>query len=431
MADTDRDEAETHRYPNVVRFVRETPWAILESKLQEISEIIRLRANGVELTDEEIQARVGAGPARRQSYVTDGQIAVIPVYGAIVPRADLMSQISGGTSVQGLQASLRDAVGNPDIKGILLDIDSPGGSVDMIAELAQEIRNARKQKPVVAVANTMAASAAYWLGSQASSLSVTPSGSVGSIGVIAMHDDVSAMNEKLGVKTTTITAGKYKGELSPYAPLTEEARASAQDRVDKFYGMFTQDVAYGRGVPVGTVKSDFGQGRMLLAKDALTAGMVDQIETYDQALTRLSSGTVQKGGRPRAEGFEDGAWALDEPPDDDESPPGDDTDTEDLEAADSGLSFALTYAEQADALHANAKALLERTTSLAEVKRGALTGAKRDRLTACTEALRETVTRFDGVLAATSPSNHADDEARRSRDLDLLRVRLNLRGGDR
>lgn len=409
MPDTDRHDAEAQKYPNVVRFVRETPWAILESKLQDITEIVAMRAAGRPFTEEEIEARIGAGPARKQAYMTDGQVAVIPIYGVITPRADLMSQMSGGTSIQGLQNAVRAAVADPKVTGILFEIDSPGGAVEMLTEMSAEIRAARKQKPVLAVANTMAGSAAYWLGSQASSFSVTPSGSVGSVGVIAMHDDISALQEKMGIKTTVITAGKYKGEFSSVAPLSDEARARAQESVDKAYAMFVQDVARGRGAPVETVRADYGQGRMMLAKDALAAGMVDQIETYDQALARLESGKVTPSrglaamNRAEALVLEDGAWALDDEPPPDEP----ETDT-DVEAAESGLFYAHSWAEEAETLLAGADALLQRTTSLAEVKRGALTGAKRDRLTACTEALRETTTALTGLLAATSPSKQAD-----------------------
>lgn len=393
MTQTNRQRAEGNRYPNIVRFVRETPWAILETTLRAIQETLAVYASGRELTEEEIQARIGSGPARRDSYVTAGNVAVIPIYGVITPRADVFSEMSGGTSTDRLRESIAAAANDPEITSILLDVDSPGGSVSMLQETAAAIRDARKAKPVVAVANSMAASAAYHLASQASEFLVTPSGSVGSIGVIAAHDDVSALQEKLGVKTTLVTAGKNKAELSPFKPLTDDAKAQIQKIVDTHYAAMTQDIARGRRVSVDTVRSEqFGQGRMLLAKDAVAAGLVDGVATFDATLTRLQ----------RTAGSASGPTALgDDPP-----PEAAETEETPDEAALSGLSFA----DEADALRASADAIVDRVTSLAEVRRGALTGAKRDRLTACTGALRESVTALEGVLTDTDPHKQRAEE---------------------
>jgi ClpP class serine protease len=128
-----------------------------------------------------------------------------------------MSEMSGGTSVQRFKQSLEAALADDKVTSIMLDIDSPGGSTDLIPEMAAQIRQARKQKPIVAMANTAAASAAYWLGSQASEFVVSPSGKVGSIGVFAAHTDVSEAEAKAGVKTTLISAGKFKTEMSPFS----------------------------------------------------------------------------------------------------------------------------------------------------------------------------------------------------------------------
>jgi signal peptide peptidase SppA len=190
----------------------------------------------------------------------------------IVPHADAMTEISGGASVDGFLTAFRAALADPDVAHIVLDIDSPGGAVDLIPEAAAEIRAGRARKPVTAIANTDAASAAYWLASQASELVVTPSGKVGSIGVFAAHDDISAAQEKLGVKTTLISAGDHKTEESPFEPLTQEARDAIQARVDGYYRMFVADVAKGRGVDVGAVEASYGQGRMLLGRRRFAGG---------------------------------------------------------------------------------------------------------------------------------------------------------------
>jgi signal peptide peptidase SppA len=181
---------------------------------------------------------------------------------------------------------------NEDVGAIVFDMDSPGGSVDGIPELAAEIRAARGEKPIVAIANAMMASAAYWLGSAADSISVSPSGAAGNIGVLAMHQDKSAAYEAEGVKTTMVKAGKFKGEGNEFEPLSPEAMAAVQSDVDYYYGLFTSDVAAGRSRPDQRVTSSdvangYGEGRLLVAKRAIAANVADRIETLDQLVSRL------------------------------------------------------------------------------------------------------------------------------------------------
>ncbi|MDQ3671591.1 MAG: S49 family peptidase [Actinomycetota bacterium] len=380
------------RYPHVLKAVTEAPWAIDPPVLATIRELVVLRASGQRFTEEEIHARIGAGPARRELQMA-GSIAVIPIHGVLTPRADLFTAMSGGTSVQRLQATIADAVSDKKVSAIVFDVSSPGGMIDLIPELASEIRAARGKKPIVAVSNTKAASAAYWLASQADEIVASPSAMQGSIGVFAAHEDISGMEEKLGIKTTLVSAGKFKTEGNPFEPLSDEAKAAIQKRIDEMYGMFTLDVAKGRRVPVSDVRSGFGEGRMLTAKDALKAGMIDGIETLQSVVDRLANGGAKVPEPPEPEGIEE---ILDDPESSAVS-----------EAARSGLSFA----DETAALHDRARALVDRTTSLAEVERGHLTVAKRERLTACTGALRETVAALDQVLAATDPDKQRDQAA--------------------
>lgn len=279
-------------YRNIMRAVLETPWAIEESYLAVIVEVLSLRLTGERFSDEELQARVGNGSKRTPgSSVNGGATAVIPIMGTIMPRADSFANLSqAGTSMQAFQRELAAAVKDPDVANILLEIDSPGGQVDLVPEAAADIRAARQSKPIVAIANTKAASAAYYLGSQATEFVVTPSGQVGSIGVFAAHDDLSKALEMQGVSTTLISAGKYKTETSSLGPLTDEARAAVQERVDAIYQQFTSDVAKGRRVPVDSVRNGFGEGRMMNAKMALREGMVDAIETLDATVARMAKG---------------------------------------------------------------------------------------------------------------------------------------------
>jgi signal peptide peptidase SppA len=180
------------------------------------------------------------------------------------------------------------AVNDARIGAIVFDVNSPGGSVTGVDELSKMIYDARGSKPIVAVANHLMASAAYWIGTAADELVVTPSGEVGSIGVFAAHQDVSAAMEKEGVKTTLISAGKYKTEGNPFEPLTDEAHASIQARVDDYYSMFTKAVARNRGVNVADVRGGFGEGRVVGAQQAVSLGMADRVATLDDVISGLT-----------------------------------------------------------------------------------------------------------------------------------------------
>jgi signal peptide peptidase SppA len=276
------------QFKRIARAVLGEPWAILESKYNEIVELVDMRANGTILTDEQIRARIGGEPPPRAVPRTDGAVAVIPVYGVVAQRMGLMTQYSGGTSTEAIAAAVKQAVGDPNIAAIVLDVDSPGGAVAGVTELAAVLLKARQAgKPIVAVANSLAASAAYWFPSAAHEFVATPSAQVGAIGVITAHEDISKALEQQGLTVTLITAGKYKADDNPYGPLTVEARAAIQKRIDQVYAQFVRDVAAGRGVDEKTVREGFGLGRVVSAKDALAEGMIDRIDTLEGTIARL------------------------------------------------------------------------------------------------------------------------------------------------
>jgi signal peptide peptidase SppA len=202
----------------------------------------------------------------------------------------MMDDISGGgsASTDRIAKDIRSAMSDPAVSAILLDVDSPGGTVFGVAELAKEIFGMRGQKPVVAIANSLAASAAYWIASAASEFHVTPSGEAGSIGVFAEHTDISKWLENEGIKPTLIQAGDFKTEGNQYAPLTDEATAYIQSRVNDYYGMFVKAVAKYRGVSETKVQRDFGQGRVFGADQAVACGMADKVSTFDQVLAKLT-----------------------------------------------------------------------------------------------------------------------------------------------
>lgn len=299
----------TRRYPQITKAVYERPWALQPAMLAVIEEIVRLRAAGTPLSDEEIEARVGAarngpraGAARAQG------VAVIPVYGVISQRMNLMQAMSGGTSVEGLTEAFRSAMADPDIGAIVFDVDSPGGSVDGITELASEIRAARGTKPMAAVANTTMASAAYWLGAQADEVVAGPSSIVGSIGIIAAHLDQSAADEMAGEKVTIITAGDGKATGNPHIPLDDEGRAELQGLADDYYGLFVADVRKARAVTAKTVSQGW-KASVFTAEKARDAGLVDRVDTLDATVRRL---VVQANRSPAARAASGGLLAPQE-----------------------------------------------------------------------------------------------------------------------
>lgn len=286
---------------NVLSAATATPWAILPEKLKEIRAVLANRTDGVELTADEIQARMGARRSEAQGGGLVGSVAVLPLSGSIFPKANMMTEMSGATSLQSWLARFNAAVDNPDISAIVLDVDSPGGVTSGVMEAADAIYAARSRKPIVAVANTLMASAAYWLAAQAEEVVASPSADVGSVGVYAMHMDASKKMVNDGVSATVIKAGKYKAEGNPFEPLSEDARDYMQSRVDETYEAFVGALARARGLTNAQVKAQFGEGRVMSASRALAAGMVDRVATLDDVIAGLSNGARPRPASRRAE----------------------------------------------------------------------------------------------------------------------------------
>lgn len=281
------------KYHHVRSQILNTPWAILPEKLADIMSFINAKCRGENISADQI-AEIKAARGRESHSRLQGTIAVVPVIGSIHHRANMFTETSGGTSAQNLGAKIDALAYDESISAIVLEVDSPGGSVFGVPEVASKIYNARSKKPIVASVAGLAASAAYWLGTAASEMVASPSSQVGSIGVFLAHEDISEMDKKVGIKTTLIKAGKYKTEGNPYEPLSDEAKANMQKMVDEYYELFVEAVARHRGVSISQVKNGFGEGRVVSAKEGLALGMIDRIETLDETLERLSVKTGAK-----------------------------------------------------------------------------------------------------------------------------------------
>lgn len=239
-------------------------------------------------------------PARKDA----GDVAVISLNGYISQKPSMMSLLFGGTSSEWFASMVQAAMADPAIGAVVMAIDSPGGDVFGIPEAAAAIRAARGKKPMTSVAHPLAASAAYYLASQADEVVMTPSALVGSIGVKSVHIDESKALDQAGLNVTEFAYGEHKLDGSSARPLSEEARAAWQARMDYYGKLFESDVAKGRRVSVETVRAKYGQGALFTAKDALAAGLVDRIATMDDVLGSLAQGQRRMGARAEVDPLE-------------------------------------------------------------------------------------------------------------------------------
>lgn len=278
----------------VSAMVYSRPWFIIREQLDTISDIVQFHADGGRLSPEDIQARLelaagSSGP--RRGGRTVGSVQIIPIYGTIFPKANLMTDYSGGATCDGIRAAFRAAMDDETVGSILFDVDSPGGYVDGIDELTAEIRAARgKGKAIVASACYTMASAAYYVASAADEIVASPSSMVGWIGTVLVHQEFSKMDEMDGVTTTIFRNPPRKYEGNSLEPLTAEAGAEFQRLVDEHSSMFVSAVAKGRGVSTAVVKADYGQGTGMTASRAKAAGLVDRVEDMETTIRRLATG---------------------------------------------------------------------------------------------------------------------------------------------
>lgn len=275
-------------------FVTTLPWALPPDVLAGVADILARHVAGVE-PDEAMLARAAAIAEARQrttEAAADGlppTLAVIPVKGIIAPRSTAITRASGMTSSEAIARALVDAVSNPAVRRIVLDIDSPGGSVAGGAVVAALLRDVRSRVPVTAHVQYTGTSLAYWIAANASEIVAAPSAIVGSIGTYLIHDDLSAALAQRGIARTYISAGEFKTDPNEATPLSGAAKARLQHLVDQSMAQFTRDVAAGRGVPLATVLESYGKGAVVTAEDALPLGMITRIGTLEDTIARFAA----------------------------------------------------------------------------------------------------------------------------------------------
>lgn len=231
---------------------------------------------------------------RKPYYLTDAGIAVIEISGSLVNRASGMEAQSGLTSYEQLGNEILDAATDPQVRAILLRLDSYGGEANGAWDVADLVVSAAKLKPVWAAADDWALSAAYLIASGARQIWVTRTAGVGSIGVIAMHVDQSKWDDKQGLAYTTVFAGARKNDFNPHEPLTNEARTILEREVFRLYDMFVDAVARRRGISTDSVRRT--QAGIFYGADAIGQGLADRVGSFRDALAELTM-SIRGGGR--------------------------------------------------------------------------------------------------------------------------------------
>lgn len=265
------------------------PWAITETALHTILEI-SARENE---SPQAVAAKLGRNLQNTYSVTERDGVAIIPVTGPLFRYANLFTMISGASSYELIARDFTAALENPQIKGIILDIDSPGGEVNGVSELSNMVFAARGKKPVVAYASGDAASGAYWIASAADEIVVSETSALGSIGVVGMYQGKSGKSAE---------AVEIVSSQSPHKrldPTTDDGRSRLQVRIDSMADVFIETIARNRNVSGENVQSHYGGGDVMIGAKAVSAGLADRVGSLEGLIAELSS--PQKS--PRTEGF--------------------------------------------------------------------------------------------------------------------------------
>ena len=274
--------------PHLAQKLFNTPLAIhpqkaevIVSSLTERLGITQIRSAMMEDDDEYFSRK-----ARKDSgYDVLEGIAIIPVYGTLVQKLGTLRPYSGMTGYDGIRRVFLTAVNDPEVKGICLDIDSPGGEVAGCFDLVDLIYAERGKKPIHAILSENAFSAAYAIASAADKIYVPRTGGVGSVGVIVIHCDWSQHIKDDGLKVSIITYGNRKAESNPYVALSDEARAAIQHDVDEMGRLFVSTVSRNRGLSETVIRNT--QAACYLAAEGVQMGLADVVASPDVAFQEL------------------------------------------------------------------------------------------------------------------------------------------------
>lgn len=267
---------------SVIDAISATQWAITPEWLQTIATIAEREhefANNLQA----LEQKLGRPLANTHEVTVRDGVAIIPVVGPLFRRADFFTRISGATSYDTLARDIREASDSVGVHSIILNIDSPGGEVNGVSELAQQIYALRGRKKVIAYASGNMASAAYWIGSAADSIVASPTAVIGSIGaLISMRVDAEDPKRK------TYKFVSSQSPLKNASPDTEEGSREIQRRVNEMAGVFVESVAKHREISADEVLETYGQGTVFVGAEAKKRLMVDEIDIFETVLRDLS-----------------------------------------------------------------------------------------------------------------------------------------------
>lgn len=263
----------------MLNILTEYPWASTEKSLQEVVESIQ------KFDISAVRTVSNDSTSRDRNIEVRNRIAIINIKGSIFRYSNMFTEWFGLTTVQSLAVDINYALNNEDIDGVLFDVDSGGGQANGISELSEIISNS--EKPTKAYIGGSGASAAYWLASATNEVIINKTGIAGSIGaMLEIYDDTEAM-EKFGIKRTVI-----KSEISPNKNSDEEL----QTIVNRLGTEFVSDVAKNRNVSFAYVLENYGQGGLFVGEDAVNAGLVNRIGTFEDVLSSFQTSNTSSGG---------------------------------------------------------------------------------------------------------------------------------------
>ena len=270
--------------PHVASRVFGTPLMIARAKLEVILGVLGPRFAGGRA--EPVDPAVDPAP---QTSITVERIAVVSVIGTLVARSGYLDAASGLLAYGDIGGAIASAMDDPSVRGVVLDVDSPGGEVGGLFDLVDQIRaiKAGTDKPLWAVANESALSAAYAIASTADRLYVTQTGEVGSVGVVAVHVDESGADAKAGLSWTFVFAGESKIDGNAHEPLSARARTTIQADVDHLYVDFCSLVASNRGISSETARRT--NAAIYRGNLAVRAGLADRVGTLDLAIAEMAA----------------------------------------------------------------------------------------------------------------------------------------------
>lgn len=274
------------RYPHLAGRLFNVPLMVRPSYARTVATVMSDRMGPYEVEGGD-KIDIHEKDARKPSLDKDG-VLTVPIVGGLYHRGNDFDAMSGVQSYSGLQNELVAAMDDPAVKAILFDIDSPGGEAGGCFSFAETVKTMRQKKPIWAVANSGAASAAYAIGSACTKFYAASDAMVGSIGVVWLHMDHSGMLAKEGLVASYVYAGKHKTDGNPFEPLEGDAKAEIQRLIDDRYQQFVSLVASNRSMSAEAIKKT--EAKEYLASEAAELGLIDGVKSYAEVRQMLANG---------------------------------------------------------------------------------------------------------------------------------------------